>query len=151
MNRNIIARIEKESLQLLIDNGYELVELKLEEGKNLVFYLYKEDEMDLDSLENISRKLDVFLEEELKIDDSYNLVVSSPDLSRKLHTDADFKRNLGQILEIKLRVPIENNYNIIGNLLEFDENMIKVVEKDTGVERVIPRDEIKRARIYIEI
>ncbi|NLM07091.1 MAG: hypothetical protein GX219_09270 [Tissierellia bacterium] len=151
MNKNTITRIEKESLQLLTDNGYELVELKYEEGRNLVFYLYKEAGMDLDSLESISRKLDTFLEEELKVDESYNLVVSSPDLSRNLHTDGDFRRNLGQVLEIKLRVPIEHNYNLTGTLIEFDENMIKLVEKDNGTEREVSRDEIKRARIYIEI
>ena len=59
------------------------------------------------------------------------LSVSSLGLDRPLKKDADFARNIGKRIEIKLFAPKNGKKEFTGELVNFDENSI-VVKLESG-------------------
>ena len=74
--------------------GYELVDLEARIGGNglLRVYIDRDDGVDLDDCERVSRQLSAFLDVEEPLPGSYTLEVSSPGLDRPLRTAEHFER-----------------------------------------------------------
>ena len=139
----------RDRVKRIFDNSdVELIDVREESGRNLVFYLYKKGGIDLDCLEFYSKKIEKLLDDETDIRNSYNLVVSSPDWSRGIKTDEDLRRNFGEVLEFRLRVPENGEYLIVGKLIGYDSECISV-ERD--VKMSILRENIKKIKSYFEI
>lgn len=103
--REYEERTEKLLLPMVDRNGFELVDVEyVKEAGNyyLRAYLDKEGGITIDDCEVISRELSDVLDKEDFIDESYILEVSSPGLGRQLKKDKDFKRSLGEEIDVKL-------------------------------------------------
>lgn len=104
------AREYEERTEALLEpmverNGFELVDVEyVKEAGNyfLRAYLDKPGGITIDDCELISRELSDLLDKEDFIDESYILEVSSPGLGRQLKKDKDFKRSLGEEIDVKL-------------------------------------------------
>lgn len=103
--REYEERTEKLLEPMVERNGFELVDVEyVKEAGNyfLRAYLDKPGGITIDDCELISRELSDLLDREDFIDESYILEVSSPGLGRQLKKDKDFKRSLGEEVDVKL-------------------------------------------------
>ena len=76
---------------------------------------------------------------------SYEMIVSSPGIERKLKTNRHFELALGELVKIKLFEPIEGEYVLEGYIESSNEQDIKLIVN--SVEVVINFSNIKSAKI----
>ena len=84
--------------------GFELVDVEyVKEGSTwyLRAYIDKPGGICIDDCEAVSRRLSDILDEKDYIDDAYILEVSSPGLGRPLRKEKDFRRSLGEEVEVR--------------------------------------------------
>lgn len=129
-----VKTICEEKVVPVIENmGYEVVEIeyaKKSDGMNLIFYIDKDEGINIEDCERVSRAIDPLLEEVNPTDDApYILSVSSPGIDRPLKTERDFKRNLGKEISVTLFAKIDGTKNFEGVLEEYDENTLTILVK----------------------
>ena len=150
-----------EKIKPLIENTamrYDLIPIEVDfEKENHRWYLkiflfsYKKP-VTLDDCENVTRSLEDFLEELIPC--KYYLEVSSPGLERKFKSDKEYEYFRGKNISIKLKKPLDGEENQIfkANLVDYDEAGKKIFVKriDDGKELVLPLEDIKNSRLYME-
>ena len=127
------SRVEAYLLPLMEENNFELVDVEYVKEAGTWYlraYIDKEGGIAVDDCEVISRKLSDWLDKEDFIDDSYILEVSSPGLGRPLKKEKDFKRSLGEAVDIKLYRAIERQKDFSGILTAYDADTIKIHRGD---------------------
>jgi ribosome maturation factor RimP len=134
--------------------GLEVVEVeyaKKHNGMNLTIFIHKEGGVTLADCERLHKLLDAPLDELNPTDDKpYILNVSSLGLDRPLKTKADFDRNIGKELHIKLYRAIEGKKEIKGTLIGFDDGIIKIMPSD-GTVREIKQADASKVTLNINI
>lgn len=85
------------------------------------------------------------LDEEDFIEESYILEVSSPGLGRPLKKDKDFRRNLGELVEIRTFRPVEKQKEFCGVLRAYDAETVTIEDED-GIKRCFARSQIALIR-----
>lgn len=103
--------------------GFELVDLQLSNrGKLLRVFIDKPDGITVDDCALISNQLTrVFAVEHIDYD---RLEVSSPGLDRPLKRAADFNRFKGEKVQLKLKIPVNNQRNFVGVLQGMHDDML---------------------------
>lgn len=134
----IVKTICEEKITPVIENlGYEVVEIeyvKKSDGMNLTFYIDKEEGVDIEDCERVSRAIDPVLEEVNPTNDApYILSVSSPGIDRPLKTERDFKRNLGKEISVTLFAKLDGKKVFEGKLDEYDNETITITEKEKQI------------------
>lgn len=150
-------RTEQLITPLVEKNHFELVDVEyVKEGANwyLRAYIDKEGGITVDDCEIISRELSDLLDQEDFIPDAYILEVSSPGLGRQLKKEKDFKRSIGEEVEVKLYKGMElydekgkkvKVKELFGKLKDFDadtvtldmdEENISILRKDIAIIRL---------------
>ncbi|MGN0331905.1 MAG: ribosome maturation factor RimP [Lachnospiraceae bacterium] len=124
----------EEILTPIVDEyGFELVDVEyVKEGGNwyLRAYIDKPGGISIDDCEVVSRRLSDILDEKDFIDDSYIMEVSSPGLGRPLKKEKDFKRSLGEEVEIRTYRMIDKQKEFTGILKAYDENTVTIALDD---------------------
>ncbi len=144
---NTAQKVEQLLKQPVAELGFELcdVEFIKEYGDwVLTLFIDKEGGVNIDDCERVSRAVDPLLDEADPIEQAYMLSVSSLGLDRPLKKDADFARNIGKRIEIKLFAPKNGKKELIGELVSFDETGIIV--RLEGGELALERKAIALAR-----
>ncbi len=146
-------KVAKKTKSLLADKDIELVAVDYEkEGSERVLRVFvenRQDEVDLNDCERISRQLSLWLDEEDFIDESYILEVSSPGLERPLRDKEDFKRFTGEKVFIKTYAPVKNKKEFTGLLKGIqDETVFINLQNDETVE--LPYNSIAAARLSVD-
>lgn len=93
-------------------------------------YIDKPGGISIDDCEVVSRRLSDILDEKDFIDDSYIMEVSSPGLGRPLKKEKDFKRSLGEEVEIRTYRMIDKQKEFTGILKAYDENTVTIALDD---------------------
>ena len=137
---NTAQRVEQLLKQPVAELGYELCDVEfLKEYGDWVLTLYidKEGGVNIDDCERVSRAVDPMLDEADPIEQAYMLSVSSLGLDRPLKKDADFARNIGKRIEVKLFAPKNGKKEFKGELISFDENniVVKLEKEEVTLER----------------
>lgn len=83
---------------------------------------------------------DPILDEADPIEQHYYLSVSSLGLDRPLKKDADFARNLGRELVVRLYAPQDGKKEWIGTLRSFDAESFELTAADGGARRFLRRE-----------
>lgn len=105
--------------------GYELVEVEqLAHNKLIRIFVDKEGGITIDDCVAISNHLSRLLAVE-NIDYG-RLEVSSPGLDRPLRKVKDFLRFQGEVIKVKLRIPLDGQRNFVGVLKEVDDGIIRI-------------------------
>ncbi len=146
------AKTEQLVMPLMQQHNYELVDVEyVREGSNwfLRIFIDKEGGITIDDCELVSRALSDLLDVNDFIPDAYILEVSSPGLGRQLKKDKDFKRSIGEVVEIKLYKAINKQKDFEGVLKAFDEETL-TLEMDDLSEVVFKRSEIAMVRLAID-
>ena len=124
----------EEILTPIVDEyGFELVDVEyVKEGGNwyLRAYIDKPGGISIDDCEVVSRRLSDILDEKDFIDDSYIMEVSSPGLGRPIKKEKDFKRSLGEEVEIRTYRMIDKQKEFTGILKAYDENTVTIALDD---------------------
>ena len=81
--------------------------------------------------------------------DSYVFEVSSPGLGRPLKKEKDFKRSIGEEVEIRTYRAIDRQKEFTGILKGFDENTVTIIYEDE-TEQVFDRAEIALIRLALD-
>ena len=128
--KKVLSAVEPLVLDVLNNLGYEMVDLTYKKehyGMVLEVVIYKDGGVDINDCEKVSKALDEPLD---KLDPTngaaYSLNVSSPGLDRPLKKLSDFKRNLGNEINIKFIAPFEGNKTLNGNLVSYNETSFVV-------------------------
>lgn len=113
----------------------------------LTLYIDKPGGVTIDDCELVSKAVDPILDEADPIEQQYFLSVSSLGLDRPLKKDADFNRNIGKRVEIKLFAPRNGKKEYVGELVRFSETEVVIrLGDDPSGERSFERKAIALAR-----
>lgn len=140
------ARVEAFLLPVMEENHFELVDVEYVKEAGTWYlraYIDKEGGFTVDDCEMVSRRLGDWLDKEDFIDESYILEVSSPGLGRPLKKEKDFKRSMGEQVEIKLYRAVDRQKDFTGALAAYDENTVTIRYED-GSESTFDRKDIAR-------
>lgn len=151
MKRTEIESYVEELVMPIIEEGqYELVDVEyVKEGANWYLRIYadKEGGITIDDCVEISRALEVKLDEKDVIPDAYILEVSSPGLGRQLKKEKDYKRSIGKEVEIKLYKARNKVKEMEGILKDFDETAFTITID--GEDTIFERKEIAMMRLAV--
>ncbi len=151
--REIYEQKTEEILNPIIDEyGFELVDVEyVKEGSTwyLRAYIDKPGGISIDDCEVVSRRLSDILDEKDYIDEAYILEVSSPGLGRPLRKEKDYKRSLGEEVEIRTYRMIEKQKEFAGTLKEYDEKTV-TIEEEGGNVRTFEKSDIALIRLAFD-
>jgi len=139
-------------MPMIEEHHFELVDVEyVKEAGNwyLRAYIDKPGGITVDDCELISRAFSDLLDEKDFIDEAYILEVSSPGLGRPLKKDKDFKRSLGEEVEVRLYRPLNRQKEFTGILKAWDENTV-TLEFEQEEEMVFERKDIALIRLAFD-
>ena len=145
-------KTEEILLPIVEDNGFELVDVEyVKEGSTwyLRAYIDKPGGINIDDCEVVSRRLSDILDEKDYIDDAYILEVSSPGLGRPLKKEKDFKRSLGEEVEIRTYRMIDKQKEFTGILKDYDEKTV-TIEMDDDTTKTFEKSDIALIRLAFD-
>ncbi len=140
-------------LQPIVEgNGFELVDVEyVKEGGNwyLRAYIDKPGGITVDDCEVVSRAFSDILDEKDYIEDAYIFEVSSPGLGRPLKKEKDFKRSIGEEVEIRTYRPINRQKEFVGFLKEYNQETV-TIEYEDETTQVFQRSDIALIRLAFD-
>ncbi len=140
----------------LLQPVFEDVELELvdvtftKEGNGwyLRIFIDKPGGVDIEDCQNVSREIELILDETDPIPQSYILEVSSPGIERPLKKPADYDRFSGSLANITTYAPLEGKKNFRGRLIGLRGS--DVVLAVNGSEIIIPFEQVAGAHLEVE-
>ena len=139
---NTETRVLPLVLPIVEEMGLELVDLEfVKEGANwyLRIYIDKENGVDINDCEAVSKAVEGKLDAEDPIEQAYVLEVSSPGLDRPLKKEEDFARFAGEIIDVKLYQAMNGKKTLEGKLIGLEDGVI-VMEEDGKEVRISRKD-----------
>jgi ribosome maturation factor RimP len=146
-----ISKTEKIAAPICEELSFELVDVEFvkEAGTDyLRVFIDKPGGITVDECEIVSRRMNDILDEQDFIEESYIFEVSSPGLGRVLKKDKDFKRSIGEEVEVKLFKAVEGLKEFNAFLKDFDDNTVTLSKED---ETVITVDRSNIAKINLAV
>ena len=132
----------------LKDENLELYDLNIINFPNISkveIYIFSNEEINIDTTARLNKQLSRVIEEFGYEKGSFDMIVSSPGIERKLKSLRHFELSIGELVKLKLFNPIDEIYTFEGTLLSvIDKNIILKTEND-DIE--INISEIKNAKI----
>ena len=143
---------EKEILKafdlFLSEENLELYDLNIVDYPSISrveVYIVSDDDIDIDLTSRLNRQFQRLLENMGIEKGSYEMIVSSPGIERKLKTNRHFELALGELVKIKLFEPVKGNYVLEGYMGTVSEQEIKLIIDSEDI--VINFSNIKSAKI----
>ena len=127
---------------------FELVDVEyVKEGSTwyLRAYIDKEGGITVNECADVAREMNVLLDVEDFIPDSYVFEVSSPGLGRPLKKEKDYVRNMGKEVEIRTYRAINRSKEFYGLLRAYDEQTV-TIETEDGEEMSFDKSDIALIR-----
>jgi len=132
----------------LKDENMELYDLNIINFPNISkveIFIYSDEEINLDTTARLNKQLSRVIEEFGYEKGSFDMIVSSPGVERKLKTLRHFELSIGELIKIKLFNPINDNYTFEGTLLTVTDKSIHLKTEEGEFD--INISEIKNAKI----
>ena len=145
-------RVEAYLMPVMEKNQFELVDVEYVKEAGTWYlraYIDKEGGFTVDDCELVSRQLGEWLDREDFIDDSYILEVSPPGLGRPLKKEKDFKRSLGEQVEVRLYRGVDRQKEFTGALAAYDEDTVTLRFED-GTETSFEKKDIALIRLAFD-
>lgn len=119
------SKIEEWLQPLLHEKNLFLVDIKFPMGRQIEVYVDSDEGIHISECADISRFLEKNLDGSGLVPENYILEVSSPGMSNPLKVPRQYKRRIGQVLEIVKT----DGTQLAGRLVEAGEHKIKLVEE----------------------
>jgi ribosome maturation factor RimP len=132
----------------LKDENMELYDLNIINFPNISkveIFIYSVEEVNLDTTARLNKQLSRVIEEFGYEKGSFDMIVSSPGVERKLKTLRHFELSIGELIKIKLFNPINDIYTFEGTLLSVSDKSIHLKTEEGEFD--INISEIKNAKI----
>ena len=132
----------------LKDENMELYDLNIVNFPSISkveIFIYSDEEVNLDTTARLNKQLSRVIEEFGYEKGSFDMIVSSPGIERKLKSLRHFELSIGELVKVKLINPIDDIYTFEGTLESVSGNSI--ILKTTEGEFDINISEIKNAKI----
>ena len=132
----------------LKDENLELYDLNIVNFPNISkieVFIYSVDDVNIDITTRLNKQLNRLIEDLGFEKGSFDMIVSSPGIERKLKSFRHFELSVGELIKVKLFNPISNVYTFEGNLMSVDEQ--NIVLKTDMTEIKINISNIKNAKI----
>ena len=145
-------KTEEILLPIVEENGFELVDVEyVKEGGTwyLRAYIDKPGGINVDDCEVVSRRLSDILDEKDYIEEAYILEVSSPGLGRPLKKEKDFKRSLGEEVDVRTYRMIEKQKEFTGLLKDYDDATV-TIEMEDGTLKTFEKSDIALIRLAFD-
>jgi len=120
--------------------GKELLGIEyISAGNNSVLRLFIDHEngIDVDDCAEVSRQVGAILDVEDPISSEFNLEVSSPGLDRPLFDKAHFEAVIGEIIEVKLSMPLNGRRKFKGCLVTVENDTLVVTVDNEDYDLVL--------------
>jgi ribosome maturation factor RimP len=133
--------------------GFEMLGIEfIRAGSNstLRIYIDHENGIVVDDCAQVSRQVSAILDVEDPISDNYSLEVSSPGVERPLFTIEQYHRFVGHSMQIKLKMPVNNRFNLQGTLVSAIDNQI-IIDVGNEEQLTLFLDNIRKANLMIEL
>lgn len=130
--------------------GLELVDVEfVKEGpfRYLRIIIDKEEGVSLDDCSEVSKFLNVKLDQIDPIEENYFLEVTSPGIERELKRPEDFKRFAGKTVQIKLFTPVDGQKVLKGTLVGLEDQTLKITVGSQNIE--VPKEKISSVRLVV--
>ena len=132
----------------LKDENLELYDLNIVNFPNISkieVFIYSVDDVNIDITTRLNKQLNRLIEDLGFEKGSFDMIVSSPGIERKLKSFRHFELSVGELIKVKLFNPISNVYTFEGDLISVDEQ--NIVLKTDITEIKINIANIKNAKI----
>ena len=142
------AKTESLIMPILDRMNFELVDVEyVKEGGTwyLRAYIDKEGGITVNECADVAREMNVLLDQEDFIPDSYVFEVSSPGLGRPLKKEKDYVRNMGKEIEIRTYRAINRSKEFYGLLKAYDDKTV-TIETEDGEEMTFEKSGIALIR-----
>ena len=118
----------------LKDENMELYDLNIINFPNISkveIYIFSNEEINIDTTARLNKQLSRVIEEFGYEKGSFDMIVSSPGIERKLKSLRHFELSIGELVKLKLFNPIDEIYTFEGTLLSvIGKNIILKTEND---------------------
>ena len=142
----------KELAAIAVDEGLELLATEVVgNGPKAVLRLIVDspDGVTLDQCSAISRQASALLDVEDPIRHTYTLEVSSPGLDRKLYSPDDYRRFIGERINVRMDPSFRDHRGVTGELVGIEDGIVSVSDdKDQVVN--LPLEQVFEARIEVD-
>ena len=132
--------LSEENLEL-----YDLNIVNYPDISRVEVFIVSENEIDIELTSRLNKQFQRLLENIGIEKGSYEMIVSSPGIERKLKTNRHFELALGQLVKIKLYEPIDQQYVLEGLLGSTSEKNINLIINSVNI--IINFSNIKSAKI----
>ena len=140
IHQQIDSYLKDENMEL-----YDLNIVNFPSISKVEIFIYSDEEVDLDTTARLNKQLSRVIEEFGYEKGSFDMIVSSPGIERKLKSLRHFELSIGELVKVKLINPIDDIYTFEGTLESVSGNSI--ILKTTEGEFDINISEIKNAKI----
>ena len=137
---------------IVTGHGFELVDVEYVKEAGtwyLRVYIDKPGGITVDDCEVVSRQFSDILDEKDYIEDAYIFEVSSPGLGRPLKKEKDFKRSMGEEVEIRTYRAIDRQKEFTGILKAYDNDTVTIAYED-DTEQVFDKSDIALIRLALD-
>lgn len=137
---------------IVTGHGFELVDVEYVKEAGtwyLRVYIDKPGGITVDDCEVVSRQFSDILDEKDYIEDAYIFEVSSPGLGRPLKKEKDFKRSMGEEVEIRTYRAIDRQKEFTGILKAYDNDTVTIAYED-DTEQVFNKSDIALIRLALD-
>jgi ribosome maturation factor RimP len=153
-NKELLEKLNEIGDGAARNTDIEIVEIQVRgAGKSrlLRVYIDKPGGVTHGDCEAISQRMSQRLDEQdIMPEEGYTLEVSSLGLDRKLSSQRDFQRVIGQKISLTLREAGEGGKHMEGKLLHVDDNKLQI-ELRAGEVREVPLEQVQKAKLKFEL
>lgn len=147
-----LSQLEQKLTDMLVApveaTGFELVGVEfVRAGKHstLRVYIDHPEGITVENCADVSLQVSAVLDVEDPISTEYNLEVSSPGMDRPLFKEAHYQLCIGEVIAVRLRMPMNDRRNFKGTLLSIDNGSL-TIEVD-GQEYVLAVANIEKGNL----
>ena len=140
IHQQIDSYLKDENMEL-----YDLNIVNFPSISKVEIFIYSDEEVNLDTTARLNKQLSRVIEDFGYEKGSFDMIVSSPGIERKLKSLRHFELSIGELVKVKLINPIDDIYTFEGTLESVSGNSI--ILKTTEGEFDINISEIKNAKI----
>lgn len=147
---NTAQRVRELAQPLCDELGLFLWDVRFEkEGATwyLRVFIDKDDGIDMDDCEALSRPLSDLLDEADPIEQSYVMEVGSPGLGRELRRPEHFECCIGDEIRVCFIRPHDGEKELIGTLSSYEKNKLTLIKRSDGETAVIDTAECAYVRL----
>ncbi len=141
-----LKKLKEDLKKDLNDIGYSLYDLSYEK-KDSILHVTIDKPMDLNEIEDLSKKVSIIMDKYDEDMDEYLLDVSSVGIERPIRSKDELSDAIGSYIYVKTK-----DFKLYGDLVDFKDNILTLNIKDKNITKTlkINYDELKFVRYAVK-